>query len=58
MSVNAYEEMLVGYDDPDAGYPDADPDVIYLNTDYTDTDADLCIRVMSLCCMYIILQHV
>ena len=27
MSVNANEEMLAGYSDPDAGYPDADPDV-------------------------------
>ena len=26
MSVNANEEMLVGYADPDAGYSDADPD--------------------------------
>ena len=26
MSVNANEEMLAGYVDPDAGYPDADPD--------------------------------
>ena len=26
MSVNANEEMLAGYADPDAGYPDADPD--------------------------------
>ena len=26
MSVNAYEEMLAGYADPDASYPDADPD--------------------------------
>ena len=26
MSVNANEEMLAGYADTDAGYPDADPD--------------------------------
>ena len=26
MSVNANEEMLAGYADPDAVYPDADPD--------------------------------
>ena len=26
MSLNANEEMLAGYADPDAGYPDADPD--------------------------------
>ena len=24
--LNANEEMLAGYADPDAGYPDADPD--------------------------------
>ena len=24
--MNANEEMLAGYADPDAGYPDADPD--------------------------------
>ena len=26
MSVNANEDMLTGYADPDAGYPGADPD--------------------------------
>ena len=26
LSMNAYEEMLAGYADPDASYPDADPD--------------------------------
>ena len=26
MSLNANEEMLAGYADPDASYPDADPD--------------------------------
>ena len=26
MSVNAHEEMLAGYADPDAGYPDVDSD--------------------------------
>ena len=26
MYVNANEEMLAGYADPDASYPDADPD--------------------------------
>ena len=41
MSLNANEEMLAGYADPDAS----------LNTGYADTDADLCIRIMSLCCM-------
>ena len=29
MSLNANEEMLAGYADPDAGYPDADPDNTY-----------------------------
>ena len=46
MSVNANEEMLAGYADPDAGYPDAYPNVTW----YADTDADLCIRIMFLCC--------
>ena len=41
--------MLAGYADPDASYPDADPDATFLNTGYADTDADLCIRIMSLC---------
>ena len=27
VSINANEEMLVGYADPDACYPDADPNV-------------------------------
>ena len=48
MLLNANEEMLAGYADPDATYPD--PDATYLNTCCTDTDADLCIRIMSLCC--------
>lgn len=26
------------------------PNVIYSNIDYADTDVDLCIRIMSLCC--------
>ena len=26
--------------------------LLNLNTGYADTDADLCIRIMSLCCMY------
>ena len=30
MSMNANEEMLAGYVDPDAGYPDADPDATLL----------------------------
>ena len=48
--MNAYEEMLAGYADLDAGYPDDDPDALNLNTSYADTDADSCIRIMSLCC--------
>ena len=28
--MNANEAMLAGYADPDAGYPDADPDATYL----------------------------
>ena len=27
--------------------------LIYLNTSYADTDAELCIRIMSLCCSII-----
>ena len=27
--MNAYEEMLAGYADPDAGNPEADPDATY-----------------------------
>ena len=62
MSLNANEEMLAGYADPDASYPDAAPDAILLNlnTGYADTDADLCIRIMSLCCticLYMTEQH-
>ena len=34
--MNAYEEMLAGYADPDAVSP--------------DTDADFCLESMSLCC--------
>ena len=37
-------------------YPDADPDATYvlnLNTGYADTDTDLCIKIMSLCCINI-----
>ena len=26
MSLNAYEEMFAGYSDPDASFPDSDPD--------------------------------
>ena len=28
MSVNANEKLFAGYADPDAGYPNADPDAI------------------------------
>ena len=48
MPMNANEKLLAGYPDPDAGYPDADPYATILNTGYAD--ADLCIRIMSLCC--------
>ena len=43
------EEMFAGYADHDASFPDAEPDAT-LNTGYADTDADLCIRIMILCC--------
>ena len=36
--MNANEEMLADNADADASYPDA------------DSDADLCIRIRSLCC--------
>ena len=49
--MNANEEMLAGYADPDASYPDADPVLLNLNAGYADTDADLCIRIMSFCCI-------
>ena len=52
MWLNANEEIFAGYADPGASYPDADPDAILnLNTGYADTDAYLCIRIMSLCCI-------
>ena len=47
--MNANEEMLAGNADPYANYPNADPGVLNLNTCYADIDADLCIRIMSLC---------
>ena len=31
--MNANEEMLAGYADPDASYPDADPDWKQVNAD-------------------------
>ena len=35
--MNANEEMLAGYAEPDAGYPDADPDALILNAGNADT---------------------
>ena len=43
--------MLAGNVDADASYPDADPDA-NLKTSYADADTDLCIRIMSLYCVY------
>ena len=48
--MNVNEEMLAGYADPDARYPYADPDATLFEQGYADTDADLCIRIKSLCC--------
>ena len=51
--MNANEVMLAGYANPDASYPDADPDttlLLNLNAGYADTDAYVCIR-LSLCCI-------
>ena len=36
MSMNDNEEMLAGYADHDAGYPDADPDAGYPDASYPD----------------------
>ena len=50
--MNANEVMLAVYANPDASYPDADPDttlLLNLNAGYADTDTALCIRIMSLC---------
>ena len=49
MPMNANEEMFAGYADPDASFPDAEPNATLI-TCYADTDADLCIRIMFLCC--------
>ena len=35
--MNANEEMLAGYAEPDAGYPDAVPMLLILNTGNADT---------------------
>ena len=50
--MNANEEMLAGYADPHASYPILMLILMLfnLNTGYADTDADLFIRIMSLCC--------
>ena len=48
--MHANEEMLSGNAYVDASYPDADPDVINLNSDYADTDANSYIRFISMCC--------
>ena len=42
--------LNTGYTDPDPGFPDADPDANYLNKGYADTDADVCNKIISLCC--------
>ena len=44
--MNANEEMLAGY----ADILMLILMLLNLNTGYDDTDADLCIRIMSLCC--------
>ena len=52
-----YKEMLAGYADPDACILTLILMLPNLNTGYADiqviqdTDADLCIRIMSLCCI-------
>ena len=40
--------MFPGNADADPSYPDAS----FLNTCYVDTDPELCIRFLSLCCSY------
>ena len=44
-NMHAYEEMLAGYVDPDASYPDADPD----SSLYECKLCCKCLRIMSLC---------
>ena len=51
--MNDNEEMLTGYADSDANYPDAELMLLNLNTGYADADADLCIRIMPFCCIYL-----
>lgn len=50
MSVNANEKMLADNADTDASYLMLIPMLLYLNTYYDDADADLCIKIMYLCC--------
>ena len=49
MSLKANKKMLAGNVDADALYPDAVLMLLNLITGYADTDADLCIKIMSLC---------
>ena len=43
--MHAYEEMLAGYVDPDASYPEADPDSSLFECKLCCK----CLRIMSLC---------
>ena len=47
--MNATEEIFAGYADPDFSHSDTDPDPTFLNTSYAKNDADLFIRIISLC---------
>ena len=51
MSMNANQEMIAGYADPDVVILMLILMLLILKTGYADTDADLCIKIMSLCCM-------
>ena len=54
MFVTADKKTLVGNADADASYPEADPDAFLNLSTYNDyTEADLCIKMMYLCCNYI-----
>ena len=44
-NMHAYEEMLAGYVDPDASYPEADPDSSLFECKLCCK----CLRIMSLC---------
>ena len=48
MSMTANEKMLAGNASADASYI---PMLLNLNTNYVDSDTDLCIRYMFLCCI-------